>query len=88
MTLAQQQTDAVADPATVATGQPWWIVIARLAYDDEDGIYIFQADSKDDAVRRAEHERRGDDDDFDDREFYLNYVVRCESKPEMVVYNV
>jgi hypothetical protein len=70
-----------------APEQPWWIVVGRLAYDDEDSLYVFQAEKDTDAMRIAEQRRRGDTGDYDDREFYLNYLVRCATRPELVVNN-
>ena len=62
----------------------WYIVVARLAFDDEDSLAILQAASADaasDEVKRQMREDEDDDPEDEPRDFYLNYVVECATEP-------
>lgn len=66
----------------------WYIVVARLAHDDEDTLLTLQADSQEHAIKEAEVElREGDEDEEGERrEFYLNYVMLCGATEPQMVY--
>lgn len=63
----------------------WWIVTCRIAYDDEDSIYIGQHETQDQAEEAAEAMLRNDDNK--DLDFYINYVITCDTQPTMVSNN-
>jgi len=66
----------------------WWIITCRLAFHDEDSLFVVEAETQTEAVGIAERQLRdvsnADTVDEDQREFYLNHVVRCETQPEVV----
>lgn len=67
--------------AAVGAEQPrprWFVVVGRLAHDDEDSTYFVLAKDDDQASAMVENElavRR--DDENDDRETYINSVIDC-----------
>ena len=68
----------------------WFIVVCRIPHDDEDSLFIFQAEDGEAAVERAKEELEVEDSDPDplgDATFYLNYVVECDTEPRLVVAN-
>lgn len=67
----------------------WYLVTARLAFDEEDTCYTLQATSTDDAMAQATEQLRenldADEREREDaRDVYINYVVRCGAvEPEI-----
>lgn len=64
----------------------WFIITARMDGDDEDSMYVVNAETEDAALEAAELDARDVEelpenrDEVDD--FYVNYVVQCgETKP-------
>jgi hypothetical protein len=70
------------------TTPPYWIVLCRLLFQDEDSLYIVQTDTGDAAIAEAEaklriesEQPREEDTEPETGDFVLNYLVRCDTKP-------
>lgn len=63
----------------------WYVVACRLAFDEEDSYYDFQAASEAKAVRMAERQIREDADEPHEegggRDFFVNCVIATVDKP-------
>lgn len=66
---------------------PWFVVTGRVSFDDEDSIFITQAENAGDAMVMARNTFIAQSEDFSeqDDEVYINYVVECPSMPRVVV---
>lgn len=63
-----------------------YTVVCRLAFDEEDSIYTYEANGEDVAVRMAEQEiREAADEPYDEegggRDFFVNFVISTVEKP-------
>lgn len=75
--------------APAEPGQLWYVVIGRIEGDDEDSLGIYQAASSGEAERRLEAELRGERDDTNGSDFYLNFVINCGAhQPKTEVVNI
>lgn len=80
---------------SVARGQKkhWWIVVGRVAYDDEDACGIYKASNEREAISEFKQELRDardnpnlgkkNCDEYD--QVYVNYTIRCGDRPEPVI---
>jgi hypothetical protein len=73
----------------------WWVVTCRLAFQDEDSLFIREAATWEEATDAIEADMREEADatEKDDegeyrREFYVNHVVRCDAPPTVAFSNV
>lgn len=75
-------------PATPAPyngmSQQWFLVIGRVAFDDEDSVMAFQCANQDEAMEAFEADIKEARELGDDAEFFLNQVIACGyQKPEI-----
>lgn len=61
----------------------FYIITCRLAFDDEDSLYIIRADSADAATADAQQQMREEHND-PTNDFYVNYVVECDHEPTVI----
>lgn len=64
----------------------WYLVVGRVRYDDEETLLVFEARDAEDArqifVRNMLENCLMDEDD-PDREVIVNWIVRCDDRPEV-----
>jgi hypothetical protein len=58
----------------------FYIVVCRIAFDDEDTAFVLHLPSSREAVKEAERMLRQDDAE-NENEFVLSYVFECATPP-------
>ena len=61
----------------------WFVIMGRIAGDDEDTVAILQAPSKDYAIAAFEAELMEGDPD-NEGEIIVNAVIQCDTEPKRV----
>jgi len=77
----EDEGDDEPEIAETDAGRSWWVVTCRVAFDDEDSLYILRADDEQTAMAKAERTIREENETQPEEDVFILHVVRCATEP-------